>query len=241
MFASQTTPTQQSRPRPLFPIQRLGRSPLKAIDVSSLTPALASLGNVPESQWLSQVIPSQPTPPTPIANVVTKKGVFLELKMPSPRSRRASSLSIFDGPTTNKRKANKVDSAYAGSSIEPESAIDKPSLKRKVSKGPSSSQSTPKQKRRKPNTQVKTEDPDTQYTSVLPSSSSSPTKQVPPPWSSPIKEDEFVVPNLCEGCCISYAEPTESNNGGTRQIRKERGGTFREREVLVAMRFIVGW
>jgi len=209
---------------------------LKAIDVSSLTPAFASLGDVPESQWLSQVVPSQSAR---TVNAVTKNGVSLKLKMPSPRLRSKSSLNIFDGPIINGGKASKVDSAHPGSSVEPESAINKPILKRKVSKV--ESLSTPKQKKRKLNKQVKAEDLDSQYPSVLPSSSSSPTKQVPPPWSSPIKEDEFVAPDLCKGCCISYAGPTESNNGGTRQIRKERGGTFEEREVLVAMRFIVGW
>ena len=46
---------------------------------------------------------------------------------------------------------------------------------------------------------------------------------------------DFILPELCQDCCITYAEP-----GVVRNVGAVRGGWFEERGVLMGTRFIVG-
>ncbi|KAL8735343.1 MAG: hypothetical protein Q9166_000888 [cf. Caloplaca sp. 2 TL-2023] len=70
-----------------------------------------------------------------------------------------------------------------------------------------------------------------------PHTSNSPLKRKKPRKSSITyqKRIPFEIPELSKGSIVTFAE-----EGTVRQVRSERGGWFREEEVLVGVRFVVG-
>jgi len=193
-----------------------------------------------------------------------KIGFSLKLRMATPKKRTLGKANVFDRPTSHSRNQSQApemppDSGIvvsASSAAPPvfgpgkEKKVDakiKGQLKRKMSQTNFSEDAAPalpgtppepESKRRRPSMQAEL-DANLQAQTA---EATSLRKLLMPPPSSPVKStDGFIIPELSRNCLVSYSDQADGAGKaqGFRQIRACRGGNFKEKEILCAIRFVV--
>lgn len=203
--------------------------------------------NFPESVGL----PIPHPPPLQIPNaVIAPTGI--KLRFPSPKKRSTSAANVFDRASLPPMRprgsiASASDNtAFATTSVRSVPTSLMPKAKRKGSHSISPAKASMKRKRQSETekAQVKRqriETPNITSDFSKTNLSSSPTRSLmPPPSSSPTKMGQYEMPELSKNSVVTFVDDKEGEGlgNGYRQIRKERGGYFKEREVLVAFRFV---
>jgi len=237
-------------------LKRMARRPCMKRDLSSLK-------HIPRI-LLSDKIFTTPGPkpvaePKSFSEATSKRiGFSLKLRIASPKKRTIGKANVFVRQTNQSRSQSQAlemspDSGIVAST--PSSATpvigrgketksdakNNTQLKRKMSKtdtGDDAAYVAPESKRRRSVVQSVLETlPLAQDVEAI-----SPRKLLMPPPSSPLKSTEvFVIPELSRNCLVSYSDQVDDagKGQGFRQIRACRGGNFKEKEILCAMRFVV--
>ena len=246
----------------LTTLKHIARRPCTKRDISSLK-------HMPSILLTDKFFKSPSSTPVAEAGDFSEKtskkiGFSLKLRMATPKQRTLGKANVFDRPTSHSRSQTQApempsDSGIVASASSPvppvfevgkEKKVDakiKGQLKRKMSRTDFSEDAAPatpatsaepESKRRRPSMQSELDANQQAQTA----DAISPRKLLMPPPSSPVKSsDNFVIPELSRNCVVSYSDQADGAGKaqGFRQIRACRGGNFKEKEILCAIRFVV--